>query len=52
MEASKLPDTEFKRMVIKMFKELSENLNSMKKNIETIKNGFSEMKDTLTEMKK
>ena len=50
MEASKLPDTEFKTMVIKMLKDLrggmddpSDNLNKemvkMKKDIETIKKG-------------
>ena len=37
MEARKLPDTEFKTMVIRMLKELSENFNSMKKDTETIK---------------
>ena len=31
MKASKLPATEFKKMVIRMFKELSENSNSIKK---------------------
>ena len=43
MEVSKLSDTEFKIMVIRMlkeltdnYKELSENYNSMKKEIETI----------------
>ena len=43
MEASKLSDIDFKRMVITMlkeltdsYKELSENYNSMKKEIETI----------------
>ena len=43
MEASKLSDIEFKRMVIRMlkqltdsYKELSENYNHMKKEIETI----------------
>ena len=51
MEASKLPGTEFKTMVIRMLKELSENFNSMKKDIETIKKNQSEMKDTLTNMK-
>ena len=37
MEASKLPDIEFKTKVMRMLKELSENFNSMKKDIETIK---------------
>ena len=43
MEASKLSDVEFKRMVIRMLKELSDNYkdlsgnyNRMKKGIETI----------------
>ena len=38
-EASKLLDTEFKTMVVKILKELSENFNSIKKDIETIKKG-------------
>ena len=44
METSKLPDTEFKTMVIRMLmglsenlKELCENFNSVKKDIETLK---------------
>ena len=38
MEESKLPDTEFKTMVIRMLKELSENFNQVKnKSIETVK---------------
>ena len=37
MEASKLPDTEFKTMVTRMLKELSEIFNGMKKDIKTIK---------------
>ena len=36
MEASNLSDIEFKVMIIRMLKELSENYNSMKKDIETI----------------
>ena len=40
METSNLLDAEFKTLIIKMLKELSENLNSIKK-----KN--PEMKDTL-----
>ena len=35
MEATKLPDTEFKTMVIRMLKELSENFNCIKENMET-----------------
>ena len=60
MEASNLPETEFKIMVIRMLNELrrrmdehNENLNreivSMKKNIETIKKNQREMKNTITE---
>ena len=44
MEISNLLDAEFKTLVIRMFKELSENFNSRKKN-------QSEMEDTLTERK-
>ena len=44
MEISNLSDAEFKTLVIKMFKELSEDLKSIKK-IQ------SEMKDTLIEIK-
>ena len=61
MEVSKLSDIEFKIMVIRILKELTdnyngltENYNSMKKEIETInknqekkKNKISEMKSTL-----
>ena len=43
MEISNLSDAEFKTLVIRMFKELSEDLNSIKK-IQ------SETKDTLTEI--
>ena len=35
METRKLPDTEFKTMVIRMLKELNENFNSMKIDLET-----------------
>ena len=49
MEVTKLSDTEFKLMVIKMlteltdnYKELSENYNSMKKEIETINKNHEE----------
>ena len=44
MEISNLPDAEFKTMVIRMLKELSEDFNSIKK-IQL------EMKDSLTEIK-
>ena len=44
MEISNLSDAEFKTVVIRMFKELSEDLNSIKK-IQ------SEMKDSLIEIK-
>ena len=44
MEISNLSDVEFKTLVIRMLKELSENLNSIKK-IEL------EMKGTLIEIK-
>jgi len=50
MEASKLPDTEFKTMVIKMLKEhsendkeLSENFNRIKEDMETDLKKKSEM---------
>ena len=44
MEISNLSDAEFKQLVIRMLKELSEDLNS-------IKEIQSEMKDTLVEIK-
>ena len=44
MELRNLSDAEFKTLVIRMLKELSEDLNSIKKI-------HSEMKDTLIEMK-
>ena len=44
METSNLSDAEFKTLVIRMLKELSEDFNSIKK-IQ------SEMKDSLTEIK-
>ena len=44
MEVSNLPDAEFKTLVIRMLKELSEKCNS-------IKNIQLEVKDTLTEIK-
>ena len=51
MEARKLPDTEFKTMVIRMLKELSENFNSIKKDIDIIGKNQPEMKATQTKMK-
>ena len=45
METSNLSDVEFKTLVIRMFKELSEDLSSIK-NIQSV------MKDTLIEIKK
>ena len=44
MKTSSLLGAEFKTLVIRMVNELSENINSIKKN-------QSEIKDTLTEMK-
>ena len=44
MEISNLSDTEFKTLVVRMLKELSEDPSS-------IKNIQSEMKDTLIEIK-
>ena len=44
MEVSNLSDAEFKTLVIRMLKELSEDLSSIKKT-------QSEMKDTLIEIK-
>ena len=51
MEARKLPDTEFKTMVIRMLKELSENFNSIKKDIDIIGKNQPEMKATQTKLK-
>ena len=58
MEASKLSDVEFKRMVIRMLKELSDNYkdlsgnyNRMKKGIETINKNQEEMKNIISEIK-
>ena len=45
MEINNLPDAEFKTLVIRMLKELSEDLSSIKK-------VQSEMKDKLIEIKK
>ena len=44
-EIRNLSNAEFKTLVIRMFKELSEDLNSIKKNIQP------ELKDTLIEIK-
>ena len=44
MEISDLSDAKFKTLVVRMFKELSEDLSSIKKS--------SQKKDTLTEIKK
>ena len=58
IESSKLSDIQFKRMLIRMlneltdnFKELSENYNGMKKEIETIHKNQEEMKNTISEIK-
>ena len=54
MEAAKLSNIEFKLMVIKMPKELtelSENYNSMKKEIETITKNQEEMNNKISEIK-
>ena len=65
IQASKLPNTEFKIIVIRMLNELSENYtdfhgsceeltgnyNSMKKDIENINKSEEEMKNTISEMK-
>ena len=57
MEASKLSDIEYNRMVIRMlkeltdnYKELSENYNSMKEEMETINKNKEEMKNTISEI--
>ena len=44
LETSNLSDAGFKTLVIRMLKELSENLNNIKKDMETIK---KEVKTTL-----
>ena len=58
MEVAKLSNIEFKLMVIKMpkeltdhYKELSENYNSMKKEIETITKNQEEMNNKISEIK-
>ena len=57
MEVSKLSDIEFKTMVIKMlkeltdnYKELTENYISMKKEIETINKNQEEMNNKISEI--
>ena len=57
MEVTKLSDIEFKIMVIKMlkeltdnYKELTENYISMKKEIETIKKNQEEMNNKISEI--
>ena len=59
IESSNLSDIEFKKMVIRMLKELSDNYkelsgnyNRMKKEIETINKNQEEMKNTISEIKK
>ena len=59
MEASKVSDIEFKRIVIRMFKEcsanckeLTGNLNSMEKEIGTVNKNKEEMKNAIYEIKK
>ena len=59
MEVSKLSDIEFKRMVVRMlkeltdnYKELSGNCNTMKKEVKTINKNEQEMKNTISEIKK
>ena len=57
MEVTKLSDTEFKIMVIRMlkehtdYKELSENYIGMKKEIETINKNQEEMNNKISEIK-
>ena len=58
MEASKLSDIEFKRMIIRMlkeladnYKELSENYNSVKKEIELINKNQEEMNNRISKIK-
>ena len=46
METSKLLDTEFITLVIRMLSKLSDNFNRIKKGMETIKKNQSERKDT------
>ena len=51
VEISNLSDTEFKRMVIRMLKERSENYSNMKKEMGTIKKNQWEVKNPISEVK-
>ena len=51
MQTSNLRDAEFKTLVIRMLDELSENVNSIKKDMETMEKNLSEINDILAEMK-
>ena len=51
IDAKKLPDMEFKVMVIRMLKELNENYISLKKDIETMNKNHLEIKNTIFDMK-
>ena len=46
MKARKLPETEFKALVIRTLRELVENFSSINENTETIKKNQTEMKNT------
>ena len=59
MEATKLSDIEFKRMVLRMlkelmdnYKELTGNYSNMKRKLETVNNNQKEMMNTISEIKK
>ena len=47
MEISNLSDAEFKTLLIRMLKELSEDLNSIKKNQTEVKNTLIGVKDNV-----
>ena len=47
MEISNLPDAEFKTLVVRMLKELSEDLNSIKKIQSKMKDSLIEIKNNL-----
>ena len=51
MKTSKLLDAEFKTLVIRMLRELSENFNSIKKGMKVIEKNQSQVKDTLVKTK-
>ena len=60
MEASSLPDTEFKTVVMRVLKELRARVDELRelkeiinieKDIDTIKKNQSEMKNTISEMR-